>query len=40
MRQKHEEAHAGAVKTLTLVLRSENQAEVSKLAAAYINPAL
>lgn len=36
MRQKHEKAHAGAVKTLTFVLKSENQAEISKLAAAYI----
>lgn len=38
MRQKCQELAAGASKTLTFVLKSENQEEVSKLAAAHIQP--
>jgi transposase-like protein len=36
MRQKCQELAAGASKTLTFVLKSENQTDVNKLAAAYI----
>lgn len=38
MRQKRQELDAGASKTLTFVLKGENQEDVGKLAAAHIQP--